>query len=81
MALAIIAARQQATLIMVHTKELLYQWQAQIKSFLGVEVGLIGAGKLEIKPTPCPFCIGRDFYFTISDDYARIPPTMSKTQR
>jgi len=36
MALAVIAARSQPTLIVVHTKELLYQWRARIQNFLGV---------------------------------------------
>jgi len=34
MALAIIAARRQPTLIIVHTKELLYQWQQRMLSSL-----------------------------------------------
>jgi len=50
MALSIIAARKQPTLILVHTKELLYQWQDRIKTFLDVDAGLIGAGKFEVKP-------------------------------
>ena len=48
MALAIIAARGQRVLIIVHTKELLHQWIDRISSFLGIpagEVGVIGAGK------------------------------------
>ncbi len=49
MALAIIASRKQPTLILVHTKELLYQWRNRIKAFIGVDAGLIGNGKFEIK--------------------------------
>lgn len=45
--LAIIAYRKQPTLILVHTKELLYQWQERIKQFLGIEAGLIGDGKFQ----------------------------------
>jgi len=48
MALYMIAARKQPTLIIVHTKELAFQWIAAIEQFLGIEeseVGLIGAGK------------------------------------
>lgn len=50
MALAIIAARRQPTLILVHTKELLFQWKDRIKQFLGIEAGLIGGGKFDIQP-------------------------------
>ncbi|MFH0997036.1 MAG: DEAD/DEAH box helicase [Pseudomonadota bacterium] len=49
MALAVIAARKQPTLIVVHTKELLTQWVDRIETFLGIpksEIGIIGAGKM-----------------------------------
>jgi superfamily II DNA or RNA helicase len=48
-ALSIIAKRKQPTLIFVHTKELLYQWQDRVKQFLKEDVGIIGDGKFEIK--------------------------------
>lgn len=44
MALAIIAQRRQPSIIIVHTKELLYQWRDRIAEFLDVEAGLIGDG-------------------------------------
>ncbi len=50
MALAIIADRKQPTLIVVHTKELLYQWQERIKEFLGCTAGLVGDGHFIIEP-------------------------------
>ncbi len=50
MALAVIEARNQPTLILVHTKELLQQWQDRIKQFLNVDPGKIGAGKMDIQP-------------------------------
>ena len=50
MALAIVAERQQSTLIVVHSEELLYQWCARIRQFLGVEAGLIGDGKYDVQP-------------------------------
>ena len=50
MANAVIAARKQPTLILVHTKELLYQWRDRIRSFLGIEAGIIGDGKFAIRP-------------------------------
>jgi superfamily II DNA or RNA helicase len=48
MAIALIAMRRQPTLIIVHTKELLYQWQQRIADFLGVSAGLIGDGHGDI---------------------------------
>lgn len=50
MALAIVAQRRQPTLIVVHTKELLYQWQEKIDEFLKVKAGRIGDGRFEIEP-------------------------------
>lgn len=50
MALALIAARRQPTLIVVHSKELLYQWQVRAEEFLGCPVGLIGDGQFSIEP-------------------------------
>lgn len=50
MALAIVAARRQPTLIVVHTKELLYQWQERIQEFLGFAAGLVGDGHFETEP-------------------------------
>lgn len=50
MALKIVAERQQPTLILVHTKELLHQWKEKIQEFLDIEAGLIGDGKYKIQP-------------------------------
>ena len=47
-ALSMIAARRQPTLIVVHTKDLALQWIKQISAFLGIpekEVGLLGGGR------------------------------------
>jgi superfamily II DNA or RNA helicase len=44
MALALIARRHQPTLVVVHTKELLHQWQQRIGEFLGVTAGQVGDG-------------------------------------
>ncbi|MGD9948532.1 MAG: DEAD/DEAH box helicase, partial [Desulfobulbus sp.] len=38
------------TLILVHSKELMYQWQDRIRQFLGVEAGLAGDGRLQVEP-------------------------------
>jgi len=49
-ALAVIAARQQPTLVLVHTKELLHQWAERIETFLGIKAGLVGDGHFEPGP-------------------------------
>ncbi len=51
MALYMIAARKQPTLIVVHTKELAFQWIEAVEKFLGIEesaVGLIGSGRHKV---------------------------------
>jgi superfamily II DNA or RNA helicase len=51
MALAVIAARQQPAMIVVHTSELLNQWVDRISTFTDIpksEIGIIGAGKNRI---------------------------------
>jgi len=50
MALAAVARRRQPTLVVVHTKELLYQWQERATAFLGCDVGLVGDGHFAIEP-------------------------------
>ncbi len=53
MALAVIARRRQPALIIVHTRELMYQWRERILEFTGLdqeEIGLIGDG--HNAPTP-----------------------------
>jgi superfamily II DNA or RNA helicase len=51
MALYIASQRRQPTLVVVHTKELAFQWIERIHTYLGIEegaVGLIGAGRKSI---------------------------------
>lgn len=50
MALALLARRRQPTIVLVHTKELLYQWRDRVEQFLGTEAGLVGDGHFEIAP-------------------------------
>jgi len=50
MALSVISQRQQPALILVHTKELLYQWAERVKQFMEEEPALIGAGNFSIGP-------------------------------
>ncbi len=48
MALYMIAQRKQPALIVVHTKELAYQWVDRVVTFLGIaadDVGFVGGGK------------------------------------
>lgn len=48
MAIYMIARRRQPTLVIVHTKELAYQWIDRIRNFLDVprdQIGLVGDGK------------------------------------
>lgn len=50
-ALYVIAERKQPALIIVHTKELLYQWIDRIETFLSIpkeDVGIIGDGKKRV---------------------------------
>jgi superfamily II DNA or RNA helicase len=48
--ISLIVKRRQPTLIIVHGKELMYQWRDQIKKFTGEDCGLIGDQKYDIKP-------------------------------
>jgi superfamily II DNA or RNA helicase len=53
MGLAVIAARKQPSLIVVHTKELLNQWRDRAAEFLTIapsEIGQIGGGQFTIGP-------------------------------
>ncbi|MFC1837545.1 DEAD/DEAH box helicase [Thermodesulfobacteriota bacterium] len=50
MALEVIARRCQSTLILVHSRELMYQWEERARQFLGVNAGLIGDSKFDIQP-------------------------------
>lgn len=51
MGLKIIADKKQYSLIVVHRKQLLEQWQERVQAFLGIpkyEIGIIGQGKVKI---------------------------------
>jgi superfamily II DNA or RNA helicase len=50
MALSLIARRRQPTLILVHSKELMHQWQDRIRQFLGIGAGQAGDGFLDVQP-------------------------------
>ncbi len=50
MALAVLAERRQPALVLLHSKELMYQWQERISQFMGIEAGLIGDSRFDIQP-------------------------------
>ncbi len=50
MALEVIAQRRQPSLILVHSRELMYQWEERVRQFLGIKAGLIGDSKFDIQP-------------------------------
>lgn len=50
MALDVITQRRQPALIIVHTRELMYQWEERISQFLGIQAGLIGDSKFAVRP-------------------------------
>ena len=50
MALALIARRRQPTLVVVHTKELLYQWQERVQPLSRHRAGQVGDGKFVLAP-------------------------------
>lgn len=49
MGINIISIRKQPTMILVHTKELLHQWDKRIQEFLGYKPGIVGDGVCEVK--------------------------------
>lgn len=82
MAMAVIAERKQPTLILVHTRELLNQWCERIRSFLGINAGIIGSGKLDIQPVTVGTVqtirkhldtLPKNFGFLIVDECHRTP--------
>jgi superfamily II DNA or RNA helicase len=84
-ALAVIADRRQPTLILVHSKELLHQWAERIRSFLGIEPGLIGDGKHDVQPVTVAIVntarkhldtIPQHFGHIVVDEAHRTPATM-----
>jgi superfamily II DNA or RNA helicase len=85
MALAIIAARKQPTLIVVHTKELLYQWQKRIKDFLHCSSGLVGDGHYDVQPITVAIVntarkkvheLAPDFGHLVVDECHRVPAAL-----
>lgn len=83
--LAVIAHRRQPTLVLVHTKELLHQWAAQIELFLGCRAGLIGDGHFTIAPVTVAIvnsarkrldCLPEQFGQICVDECHRVPASL-----
>ena len=86
MALYMIAANAQRTLIVVHTNDLANQWFERIQQFLDVsnyEIGFIGGGKLRVGRRitiamvqslyKCAKQLSKDFGYVIVDECHRTP--------
>lgn len=80
-----IAERSQPTIVLVHTKELLYQWAEQVKTFLGIEAGLIGDGKFTVEAVTVGIVnsvkkhlgeLTRQFGHLIVDECHRVPASL-----
>ena len=85
MALAVIAKRLQPALVLVHSKELLHQWVERIKAFLGVEPGLVGDGRLDVRPVSVGIVntvkkhldtLPQHFGHIVVDECHRVPSSM-----
>jgi len=81
-ALSLIAARKQPALVLVHSLELAHQWIERARQFLGVDAGLFGNGKKEIKPLTIATHqtarkhlheLPRHFGYLIADEVHRAP--------
>ena len=85
MALAAVCRRRQPTIVIVHTKELLYQWRDRIEEFMNIEAGLIGDGKYEVRPLTVAIVntarnraeeLVPEFGHLIVDECHRVPATL-----
>ncbi len=86
MALFIISRRNQPALIVVHTKDLAFQWMERIEQFLGIPkdaVGFIGGGNIKMGETitvalvqtlyKCAEDISKKIGFLVVDECHRCP--------
>ena len=85
MALKVIASRRQPTIILVHTKELMYQWAERIGQFLKVDAALVGDGKSDIGPLTVAIVnsarnqlstLAERFGHLVVDECHRVPATL-----
>jgi superfamily II DNA or RNA helicase len=86
MALYLMARRRQPCLIVVHTRDLAFQWMERIEKFLGIpkdRVGFIGAGKMNMGETmtvalvqtlyKCAEEVSKEVGFLVVDECHRCP--------
>ena len=85
MALKVIALRRQPTIILVHTKELMYQWAERIREFLDLHAALVGDGKSELGPVTVAIVnsarnqlptLAQHFGHLVVDECHRVPATL-----
>ncbi len=85
MALYVIAKRRQPTLIVVHSKELLYQWKERISTFLHFEPGQLGDGCFDLRPITVAIVntarkhikdLPQNFGHIIVDECHRVPASL-----
>lgn len=85
MALKAIALREQPAIVLVHTKELLYQWAERVNEFLGIQAGLVGDGKADIRPVTIAIVnsakkhigeLPQQFGHLLVDECHRVPATL-----
>lgn len=85
MALKVIALRRQPTIILVHTKELMYQWAERIREFISLQAGMVGDGKSELGPVTVAIVnsarnqlrdLAPHFGHIVVDECHRVPATM-----
>ncbi len=85
MALKVIASRQQPTIILVHTKELMHQWAERIREFLKIDAALVGDGKSEMGQVTVAIVnsarnqlstLAEHFGHLVVDECHRVPATL-----
>ncbi len=85
MALKVLAERGQPTMIIVHSRELLHQWQQRVEEFLGIRAGQAGGGKVDIQPVTVGIVntvrnrladLAPRFGHLIVDECHRVPATL-----
>ncbi|WP_240193445.1 DEAD/DEAH box helicase [Desulfobulbus alkaliphilus] len=85
MCLNIVALRRQPTLILVHSKELLYQWRDRIRQFLDIETGQVGDGLFDLQPVTVAIVnsarknlvnLPRHFGQIVVDECHRVPASL-----
>ncbi len=85
MALSAIARRRQPALILVHSRELLYQWKERIEQFFQVQAGQLGDGVVEVRPVTVGIVntvrkhlqtLPPKFGYVIVDECHRVPASL-----